>query len=214
MAAPGPVQHLIIRAEERASPCGPQVELADRAAAQRADLFRVHLPMLLQFETAVPLQEIKAVGAGLLDHGGKPAWRQVAQPGGRMDTYPEQHLVLDDVAHVGEDGLVQKRITGHDIRHGLQLAPGQLWIPGLVHHVRTPIVDVVQRLVDQAHGARVEVQLTVVEHQRYPRRAWLPFVDAPAAEHHQVDAQRVAAEFQQEVLAPTADRLDPAALQR
>ena len=114
-----------------------------------------------------------------------------------MHAYPEQHLVLDDVAHAGEDGLVQERITDHDVRQGLQLAPGQLRIPGVVHHVRAPIVDIVQRLIDQPHGTRIEVQLAIVEHQGYTRRGWLPFIDAPAAEHHQMDAQRVAAELQQ-----------------
>ena len=172
----------------------------------------MHLPVLLQHERALPGEELETVPACLRDQLAQPARRQVADAGSRMHADAEQHLVLDDVAHAGEYLLVQQRIADLCGGRGLEPAAGQGRVPAIAHHVRAPVVHLVQRLLDEHHRARIDVELAVVEAQRHPGGCRLALVDQPAAEHHQVDAQAEVVEFQQEVLAPAAHGPHPAAV--
>lgn len=162
----------------------------------------MHLPVLLQHECALPGEELETVPACLRDQLAQPARRQVADAGSRMHADAEQHLVLDDVAHAGEYLLVQQRIADLCGGRGLEPAAGQGRVPAIAHHVRAPVVHLVQRALDEHHRARIDVELVVVEAQRRPGGCRLALADQPAAEHHQVDAQAEVIPLQQEVLAP------------
>lgn len=133
----------------------------------------MHLPVLLQHERALPGEELETVPACLRDQLAQPARRQVADAGSRMHADAEQHLVLDDVAHAGEYLLVQQRIADLCGGRGLEPAAGQGRVPAIAHHVRAPVVHLVQRLLDEHHRARIDVELVVVEAQRCPGAAGL-----------------------------------------
>lgn len=162
----------------------------------------MYLPVLLQHERAPPGEELETVPACLRDQLAQPARRQVAYAASRMHADAEQHLVLDVVAHAGEYLLVQQRIADQCGGRGLEPAAGQGRVPAIAHHVRAPVVHLVQRLLDEHHRARIDVELAVVEAQRRPGGCRLALADQPAAEHHQVDAQAEVIPLQQEVLAP------------
>src|SRR5204863_4139116 len=73
----------------------------------------------------------------------------------------------------------------------------------------TPVVDLVERLVDEAHRAGVEVELAAArEMQAEARLGLLARIDPVAAEHHEVDPQRKRRQLDQEMLAPAAQRDD------
>ena len=55
--------------------------------------------------------------------------RQRADRGQRMHADAEQHLVLDDVAHAGEDVLVEQGVAGQHVRMRAQALARQLRVP-------------------------------------------------------------------------------------
>ncbi len=164
----------------------------------------MHQPVLAQDELPLPVQEIEAVLPRLFDDLAQLARWQRADRGFRMHARAEQHLVLDDVAHAGKDVLVQQRVADQGVRVFLQFPARQSGIPRGIHHVAAPVVGVLQRAFDVLHRRGIDVELAVVELQRYPRRGRLALIDAVAAEHQHVHAQAEASELDQEMLAPAA----------
>jgi CHAT domain-containing protein len=155
------------------------------------------------------LVEVEAVLPRLLHQLAQFPGRQSADRGQRVRADAEQHLVLDDVAHAREQVLVQQGVAHQHVRSCAQPLQRQRGIPVLRHHVGPPVVDQVQRLLDEAHRAGVEVDLAAVEAERQARHCpALDLVDAVAAEQHEMHAQAEVRQLHQEVLAPAAERLD------
>jgi hypothetical protein len=93
------VPFLAAFAEETATVGAAEVGLGEGNIAAGADGFRVGQPVLFQYILFFPFQEIEAVLACLVDQRPQLGRGQRTDSGGRMDADPEQHLVLDDVAH-------------------------------------------------------------------------------------------------------------------
>jgi hypothetical protein len=89
----------------------------------------------------------------------------------------------------GEHVLVQQSIADELVRPAAQLAAGRGRIPGIRHHVATPVVFVVEIAFDVTNRAVVEVELALArESQAQTRREVLALIDAPATEHEEVEA--------------------------
>src|SRR3569833_858204 len=126
-----------------------------------------------------------------------------------MRANPEQHFVLDDVADSGKYVLFQQSVTDERFRHGLELAPGQSGVPRVRHHVRPPIIFLIERPLDVPNGAAVEVQLAAARKlQGKTRLAILSLVDAVTAEHEEVNSDGKAVQLDEKVLAPRSQRND------
>lgn len=108
----------------------------------------------------------------------------------RMYADTVQHLVLDAVAHAHKEGLVEQCIGGQHAGHSAALATRLCSIPQRIHHIRCPVVDIVQRALDELHRARIKIQsLAVGKFQAQPRhRVGFVFVGAVTAEQQKVDA--------------------------
>src|SRR5690606_10381419 len=208
------IQLLALFAEERAAARAAEfLAVAQPGAVARAMRLGVHLVVLLQHEGLLPLQEIEAVLARLLDQFAELFRRERADLAFRVHADPPQHFVLDDVADAGEPLLVEQGVGGEHVRAVAQALARPGRVPGVGHDVYAPVVELVDLAFEELHRARVEVEPAVVELQRETgRAAFLRVVDPGAAEQHEVDAQDEAVEIQQEVLAPAADRADLAAV--
>src|SRR5690606_16057739 len=208
------IQLLALFAEERAAARAAEfLAVAQPGAVARAMRLGVHLVVLLQHEGLLPLQEIEAVLARLLDQFAELFRRERADFAFRVHADPPQHFVLDDVADAGEPLLVEQGVGGEHVRAVAQALARPGRVPGVGHDVYAPVVELVDLAFEELHRARVEVEPAVVELQRATgRAAFLRVVDPGAAEQHEVDAQDEAVEIQQEVLAPAADRADLAAV--
>ena len=134
-----------------------------------------------------------------------------------MHANAKQPFVLDDVADAGKDVLIQQRIARQHVRMLAQLLARFRRVPLRRHHIGRPVIEIVQRSLDQTHRACVKVELAVRELESQFRWALLARVDQIAAEQQEVDAHAEAVELQQQVLAPAAQRaqaLSPGALSR
>src|SRR5687767_2806172 len=77
-------------------------------------------------------------------------------------------------------------------------------IPLLGHHVGAPVVNIIELAFNVTHRAAVEIQLALGEPEAQTRRTVLAIVDAIAAEHQKMNAQREVIELDQKMLAPAA----------
>ncbi|AKK62804.1 hypothetical protein FE36_02410 [Xanthomonas oryzae pv. oryzicola] len=119
-----------------------------------------------------------------------------------------RHLVLDDVAHAGKERLVEQCIGYQHAGHSASLATRLRSIPQRIHRMRCPVVDIVQRALDELHRARIKIQsLAVGKFQAQPRhRVGFVFVGAVTAEQQKVDAHAEMRALDQNVFAPATPR--------
>ena len=173
----------------------------------------MNLVVLLQLERLLPAIEVEAVLARLAHQLAQLAGRQRAHRAFRVHADAMQHFVLDDVADAGEHVLVEQRVGCNHPGRGAQLATRGGGVPCVGHDVGAPLVVGVEVALEEAHRTGIEVQcFALAEAERQPRRTLAFFIDAPAAEQQEVDAQAEAVELQQEVLSPAAYGQDLAPL--
>nr|GEU28540.1 hypothetical protein [Tanacetum cinerariifolium] len=181
------------------------VAALERNIAARADAPGVRQPVLFQHAFAFPSQKVEAVGARLRHQFAQLGGGHVAHGRQRMEADAEQHLVLDDIAHAGKNGLVEQGVAHQQVGPGAQFFQRQRRRPGIGHDVGAPVVFAVQIVRDGFHRAGIKVQrAAVVEEQAQARLGVLGLVDAVGAEHQQVDAQRAVAQAQYKMLAERA----------
>src|SRR5688572_17633448 len=191
----GSMRHrLAVKALAGLAPEGPALRatevfaVAQRRAVAGAALLRMHLVVLAQHEGLLPFVEIEAVVARFPDQFAELARRQRADRALRMHADPVQPLVLDDVAHPGEDVLVEQGVGRERVGLHRELAARRARIPLVGHHVGGPVVGIVQVAFDVLHRAGIEVELAPARKPQAQARdaVLLARIDRVAAEQHEM----------------------------
>src|SRR5690606_23080414 len=131
---------------EEGPPSGAAELLAvgQAGAVARAGGLRVHLVVLLEHERLLPLEEVEAVLARLLDQFGLLARRQRGGLALGVLADPPVHFVLHYVADRREPLLSRQHVGREHVRALAQAFACPRRVPGVGHHVQRPVVVGVQ----------------------------------------------------------------------
>lgn len=190
----------------------------DLSSAIRTRAAAVDFQILPQREDSSKLQKAHRKYAGVSDNRAQLPIRNSSGALKRARPGAEEHFVLDDVAHAGEDRLIQQDIGDFLTRKGTDLPKGRLGIPLARHDVGGEVVVAPRvRVFDKFQRGAPDGDFAVGEVQHQPGRAAPAIVTCDGhAFHrggkrppqHEVDAQRERVKLKNEMLAPGEDVLE------